>query len=101
MRSATGVALSRSGRAGSAGSVLLLLHRNEAVSSDRLIDALWGETPPPTAAKVLQNHIGQLRRALDDREGHRLRTRGHGYLLEVEDGELDLERFERLVGRGR
>ena len=59
--------------------VLLLLHRNETVSSDRLIDALWGETPPPTAAKVLQNHVGQLRRALDDREGQRLQTRDHGY----------------------
>jgi DNA-binding winged helix-turn-helix (wHTH) protein len=80
--------------------VLLLLHRNKAVSSDRLIDALWGETPPPTAAKVLQNHIGQLRRALDDREGQRLQTRDHGYVLEVQDGELDVERFERLVDEG-
>jgi peptide/nickel transport system substrate-binding protein len=79
---------------------LLLLHRNEAVSSDRLIDALWGDAPPPTAAKVLQNHIGQLRRALDDREGHRLLTRGHAYLLDVEDGELDLDRFDRLVDDG-
>jgi YVTN family beta-propeller protein len=78
----------------------LLLHRNEAVPSDRLIDALWGETPPPTAAKVLQNHIGQLRRALDDREGRRLITRGHGYLLEVAEDELDLDRFERLVDEG-
>jgi peptide/nickel transport system substrate-binding protein len=78
----------------------LLLHRNEAVPSDRLIDALWGETPPPTAAKVLQNHIGQLRRALDDRAGRRLLTRGHAYVLEVADGELDLDRFERLVDEG-
>ena len=61
--------------------ILLLLHRNEAVSSERLIDALWGEAPPATAAKVLQNHVGQLRRALDDREGRRLHTRGRGYLL--------------------
>jgi YVTN family beta-propeller protein len=80
--------------------VLLLLHRNEAVSSDRLIDALWGETPPPTAAKVLQNHVGQLRRALDDREGQRLQTRDHGYVLQVQDGELDVERFERLADEG-
>src|SRR6188472_4417159 len=73
--------------------VLLLLHRNEPVSSDRLIDALWGERPPPTAAKVLQNHVGQLRRALDDRAGQRLQTRGRGYLLQVQDGELDVDRF--------
>jgi YVTN family beta-propeller protein len=79
---------------------LLLLHRNEAVSSDRLIDALWGDRPPATAAKVLQNHIAQLRRALDDRESRRLVTRGRGYLLEVADGEVDLDRFERLVDEG-
>jgi YVTN family beta-propeller protein len=79
---------------------LLLLHRNEAVSSDRLIDALWGEAPPTTAAKVLQNHVGQLRRALDDRAGQRLQTRGHGYALQVQDGELDVERFERLAEEG-
>ena len=49
--------------------ILLLLHHNEAVSTDRLIDALWGDAPPATAAKVLQNHVSQLRRALEDREG--------------------------------
>jgi YVTN family beta-propeller protein len=79
---------------------LLLLHRNEAVSSDRLIDALWGDRPPATAAKILQNHIAQLRRALGDRDSRRLVTRGRGYLLEVADGELDLDRFERLVDEG-
>ena len=79
---------------------LLLLHRNEAVSSDRLIDALWGDRPPATAAKILQNHIAQLRRALDDRESRRLVTRGRGYLLKVADGEVDLDRFERLVDEG-
>ena len=80
--------------------ILLLLHRNEAVSTDLLIDALWGDAPPATAAKVLQNHVSQLRRALEDREGRRLLTRGRGYLLAVEDGELDLDRFERLVDEG-
>jgi YVTN family beta-propeller protein len=80
--------------------VLLLLHRNETVSSERLVDALWGETAPPTATKVLQNYVGQLRRALHDREGRRLRTRDHGYLLEVRDDELDVQRFERLVDEG-
>jgi YVTN family beta-propeller protein len=80
--------------------VLLLLHRNETVSSERLVDALWGETPPPTATKVLQNQVGQLRRALHDREGRRLCTRDHGYMLEVGDDELDIQRFERLVDEG-
>src|SRR4051794_6824362 len=80
--------------------VLLLLHRNEPISSDRLIDALWGESPPPTAAKVLQNYVGRLRRSLGDREGHRLQTHGRGYALRVEDGELDVDRFERLLREG-
>jgi DNA-binding SARP family transcriptional activator/DNA-binding NarL/FixJ family response regulator len=80
--------------------VLLLLHRNEPVASDRLIDALWGEAPPPTAAKVLQNYVGRLRRALGDREGRRLQTRGRAYTLRVEDGEVDVDRFERLVCEG-
>jgi YVTN family beta-propeller protein len=80
--------------------VLLLLHRNEAVASERLIDALWGEAPPATAAKILQNHVGQLSRAFGDREGRRLQTRGHAYALRVEDGELDLDRFEALVSEG-
>src|SRR5919199_5968341 len=68
---------------------LLLLHRNEAVSTDRLVDALWGEAPPATAAKVLQNQVRALRRALGDREGRRLQTHGHAYALRVEAGELD------------
>jgi DNA-binding SARP family transcriptional activator/DNA-binding beta-propeller fold protein YncE len=80
--------------------VFLLLHRNETVPSERLIDALWGERPPPTAAKVLQNQVSQLRRALDDREGKRLQTRGRGYALLVGPAELDLDRFEELAAAG-
>ena len=80
--------------------VLLLLHRNEAVPSERLIDALWGEAPPPTAAKVLQNHVSRLRRELGDRDGRRLQTRGHGYRLVVDGGEVDADRFEALLREG-
>ena len=80
--------------------VLLLLHRNEAVPSERLIDALWGEAPPATAGKVLQNHVSRLRRALDDREGQRLQTKGHGYLIAVDGGEVDVDRFETLLREG-
>jgi DNA-binding SARP family transcriptional activator len=80
--------------------ILLLLHRNEPVASERLIDDLWGEAPPATASKVLQNCVGRIRRALDDREGRRLQTHGHAYVLRVEVGELDLDRFEELVCDG-
>jgi DNA-binding SARP family transcriptional activator/streptogramin lyase/ABC-type branched-subunit amino acid transport system substrate-binding protein len=81
---------------------LLLLHRNEAISTDRIVDELWGERPPPTAAKIVQNHVLQLRRALEngDSAGADLVTRGHGYLLRVEPGKLDLEAFEQLVEAG-
>ncbi len=76
----------------------LLLHANELVPSDRLIDELWAERPPPTAAKILQNAVSQLRKALGD---GRLLTRPPGYVLRVEPGELDLEQFDRLAERGR
>ena len=80
--------------------VMLLLHRNAVVASERLVDAVWGEKPPATAGKVLQNAVGQLRRALEDREGMRLQTVGHGYSLRIGSGELDVDRFEELVREG-
>ena len=52
---------------------LLLIHPNESLATDRLIDELWGEEPPPTAAKIIQNHVSQLRRLLGD---DRLQTHG-------------------------
>jgi DNA-binding SARP family transcriptional activator/DNA-binding beta-propeller fold protein YncE len=76
----------------------LLLRPNELVPSERLIDELWEQDPPPTAAKVLQNAVSELRKALGE---DRLLTRPPGYMLRVEPGELDLERFELLARRGR
>ena len=77
---------------------ILLLHAGEVVSSDRLIDELWGERPPATAAKTLQVYVSNLRKALGD---GLLVTRGHGYLLQTAPGQVDLDRFEGLVGEGR
>lgn len=79
---------------------LLLLHRNEAVSRDLLVDELWGEQPPPTAAKVLQNCVSALRKELPAGT-ETLRTVGSGYELRVSPDELDRDRFERLLGEGR
>jgi len=76
----------------------LLLHPNELVSTDRLIDALWGERPPPTAAKILQNAVSQLRRVLGE---DRLVTQAPGYRFRLDPGELDLHRFEELAQEGR
>jgi DNA-binding SARP family transcriptional activator/DNA-binding beta-propeller fold protein YncE len=77
---------------------LLLLHANEVVSSDRLIDGLWGERPPATAAKVLQNAVSQLRRSLGD---NLIVTRAPGYVLRVEPEAVDARRFESLLEDGR
>jgi DNA-binding SARP family transcriptional activator len=85
---------------------VLLLHRNEVVSSDRLIDALWGENAPATAPKIIQSYVSRLRKVLDERSaGERnegvLATRSPGYVLRVEDGQLDADRFAGLLARGR
>ena len=77
---------------------MLLLNANKVVSSDRLIDALWEEQPPDTAAKALQVHVSQLRKLLGK---DRLATRSPGYVLHVDEGELDLHQLESLLGRAR
>ena len=83
----------------------LLLHRNEVVSVDRLIDVLWGERPPTNAIKNVQVHLSRLRKALEfdgsEPEKEIVRTRANGYVLEVAPGEVDADRFERLVDEGR
>src|SRR4029077_9091850 len=76
---------------------VLLLEANRAVPSDRLIEALWDDRPPDTAPKALQVYVSQLRKALGR---DRIVTRPAGYELRVEPGELDLERFRRLVEEG-
>ena len=76
---------------------ILLLHANEIVGSERLIDQLWREQRPETAAKALHGYISQLRKTL----GHDvLLTRPGGYVLRIAPGELDAQRFEQLVERG-
>jgi DNA-binding SARP family transcriptional activator len=65
------------------------------ISTDRLIDVLWGDDPPRTPANTLQYHVSQLRKALGP--GAPIVTREPGYGIEVADEELDLLRFERLV----
>ena len=87
---------------GSAGQrallALLLLEAGRPVSRERLIDALWGDDPPRTAAKVVQVHVSQLRKVLP---AGRLRTVGDGYALAAAPGELDVACFERLLAEGR
>ena len=84
---------------------LLLLHANETLSTDRLIDELWGEHPPTTAAKTLQVHISHLRKTLAGETGNGsgdiIVTRDHGYELRLDPEHLDSHQFELLVAEGR
>jgi YVTN family beta-propeller protein len=77
---------------------LLLLHRNEVVAADRLVEELWSGEPPATAAKIVQLYVSQLRKVLGDGV---LVTRPPGYMLNVEAEALDADRFERLLADGR
>ena len=79
---------------------ILLMHANERVSTDALIDGLWGEDPPPTARKALQVYVARLRATLGE-ESARLVTHPIGYVLTIERDELDRHRCERLAGEGR
>jgi peptide/nickel transport system substrate-binding protein len=95
---------------------VLLLHAGEVVSADRLIDDLWGERVPAASHNALQVHVSRLRKALDRNGAGQpntgadasntasagvVVTRGHGYVLRVEPGELDLDRFRLAVETGR
>jgi DNA-binding SARP family transcriptional activator len=77
---------------------ILLLHANEPVSVDRLVDELWGEQPPGTAAHSVEVYVSQLRKALGP---GRIVTQRPGYRLELGQDELDLHAFERLLADGR
>jgi len=84
---------------------LLLLHANEVVSTDRLIDDLWGDSPPESAANMLQGYVSHLRKTLEP-GSHRgedevLVSRPPGYVLKIQPDQVDAERFERLTGEGR
>jgi DNA-binding SARP family transcriptional activator len=75
----------------------LLLHTGEPVSIDRLIDELWGDSPPRAARKSVQVRVAGLRRALG---GPFLLTRGDAYAILLEPNQLDLHRFEQLLSEG-
>ncbi len=73
---------------------LLLFHANEPVSVDRIVDELWGERPPPTAAKNVQVYVSHLRKALGDGI---VVTTHPGYTLRVAEGSLDAQRVEQIL----
>jgi DNA-binding SARP family transcriptional activator len=81
---------------------LLILHAGEVVSADRLIDELWGESPPPTAATALQGLVSTLRKHMEP-----VRARGEaravlqtvppGYVLAIDPARVDANLFRRLL----
>lgn len=80
---------------------VLLLHANEFVSRERLIDDLWGEAPPPTAHKAVNVYLSKLRKALGQAGADPIATTAGGYRLAVEPHKLDATRVQALIGEGR
>jgi YVTN family beta-propeller protein len=76
---------------------MLLVNANEVVSRDRLVEGIWGEQPPLSPAQTLDTYVSRLRKLLGP---DRIDRRSGGYVLRVEPGELDLDRFEQLVAKG-
>ncbi|MDQ3066430.1 MAG: AfsR/SARP family transcriptional regulator, partial [Actinomycetota bacterium] len=92
-----GKQLAPSGQKARALLALLLLRANEPVTSDRLVEEIWGDDLPANSAKTLQIQISRLRKSLG---ADRLETVGGGYALVVAEGELDRDRAVSLVERG-
>ncbi|WP_067482337.1 AfsR/SARP family transcriptional regulator [Actinomadura hibisca] len=76
-----------------------LLTPRRAVSTERLIEAIWGTAPPATASALVQSYVCALRRALPKPD--LLQTRPPGYLMDVDPGQVDVHRFTDLTARGR
>jgi DNA-binding SARP family transcriptional activator/streptogramin lyase len=80
---------------------VLLLHANEFVSRERLIDDLWGEAPPPTARKAVNVYLSKIRKALSGAGADPITTASGGYRLNIELKRLDASRVHALVADAR
>jgi DNA-binding SARP family transcriptional activator/ABC-type transport system substrate-binding protein len=79
---------------------MLGLEANRTVSAERLAEGLWGEEPPPSAPKMVQLYVSQLRRLLEN-NGATIVTHGRGYELRIPADAVDVARFERLLDESR
>src|SRR3954452_19793229 len=75
---------------------MLGLEPNRTITADRLIEGLWGDEPPRSASKMVQNYVWRLRKA-----GVETLTHGRGYELRIDREHVDVCRLERLVSEGR
>src|SRR5215831_5190548 len=80
---------------------LLLLRVNEFVSSERVLDELWNEDPPPSAQASLRVAVSKLRGLLGDDHRRALETLPGGYRLRLDPMQVDSHRFEELVDEAR
>src|SRR5262245_5811938 len=76
----------------------LLVRANQVVSTDALIEDVWGDEAPETARNILQTYVANLRKALRD---DRLQGRPPGYILTVDTSELDAAHFDALVAAAK
>jgi DNA-binding SARP family transcriptional activator len=79
----------------------LLLHPGQVVSTDTLIDELWGNDPPARASNLVSIYVLRLRRLIGDSEGRVLKTRSPGYQLLLGPDDLDTQRFGILMSQGQ
>jgi DNA-binding SARP family transcriptional activator len=79
---------------------VLLIEAGKVISTDRLVDEIWGEQPPGTAAATVRGYVYALRRTLGGGTHGPLLTRGNGYELAVADDDVDARVFERSVDSG-
>jgi predicted ATPase/DNA-binding SARP family transcriptional activator len=106
VRRGDGVLLAEGGGKRRALLAVLLLSSNRTVSPARLIEQLWGDAPPRSAANLVQGYVSDWRDLLDPgraprSSGERVLSTGAGYLLRVQPQELDLLRFSALAHEGR
>ena len=85
---------------------LLAITPNSVLSTDRIIDALWGEHPPTDGARNIRVYVSRLRDVLEpDRTkrapGHVIVTEQSGYSLRIDPEDIDAVQFERLIGEAR
>lgn len=101
----SGQALSLGGSRARALLALLLLHRNEVVAVDRIVDALWECPPPKSAEQIVRVYVSNLRKTLEasgkDGPPQVLVTHGSGYMLRIDSAQVDVDRFDALRTEGR
>lgn len=82
---------------------LLLVHAGRSVSTDRILDEVWGDEAPGSGREAVAFHVARLRRTLahgDGGAGAPIETRDGGYVLRVDPDDIDAVRFERLAAEG-